>query len=107
MIDLRAARNDPDAFRAALARKGAAELFDELIAADRAVLDVQPQVEELRAKRKLKGKPTAEQLAELEQVKVELQRLEEELGASGGPPQGAARPRSEPAGRGHARRFHR
>ena len=82
MIDLRAARNDPDAVRAALARKGAAELFDELMSADRAVLDVQPQAEELRAKRKLKGKPTAEQLAELEQVKVELQRLEEELGAA-------------------------
>jgi seryl-tRNA synthetase len=82
VIDLRAARNDPDAFRAALARKGAAELFDELMAADRAVLAVQPQAEELRAKRKLKGKPTAEQLAELEQIKVELQRLEEELGAA-------------------------
>jgi seryl-tRNA synthetase len=82
VIDLRAARNDPDGIRAALARKGAAELFDELMAADRAVLDVQPQVEELRAKRKLKGKPTAEQLAGLEQVKVELQRLEEELGAA-------------------------
>jgi seryl-tRNA synthetase len=82
VIDLRAARSDPDAVRAALARKGAAELFDELLAADRAVLDVQPRAEELRAKRKLKGKPTAEQLAELEHVKVELQRLEEELGAA-------------------------
>ena len=79
MIDLRAARNEPDRFRAALARKGAAEAFDDLMAADRAVLDVQPRVEELRAKRKLKGKPTPEQLQELEQVKTELQRLEEEL----------------------------
>ena len=79
MIDLRAARSDPEGFRAALARKGAAELFDELLAADRAVLDVQPRVEELRAKRKLKGKPTPEQLAELEQVKVELQQIEEDL----------------------------
>ena len=34
MIDLRAARHDPDAFRAALARRGAAEAFDELLAAD-------------------------------------------------------------------------
>ena len=55
MIDLRAARNDPERFRAALARKGGAELFDELLAADRAVLDVQPRVEDLRARRKLKG----------------------------------------------------
>src|SRR6476661_7464117 len=82
MIDLRAARQDPDAFRAALARKGAAKAFDELLAADRAVLDVQPRVETLRAKRKLKGKPTPEQLQELEQVKVELQQLETELAAA-------------------------
>jgi seryl-tRNA synthetase len=82
VIDLRAARADPDAYRAALARKGAAELFDELMAADRSVLDVQPRVEELRAKRKLKGKPTPEQLAELEQVKVELQQLEDKLAAA-------------------------
>jgi seryl-tRNA synthetase len=82
VIDLRAARNDAETVRAALARKGAAELFDELLAADRAVLDLQPRVEELRSKRKLKGKPTPEQLEELERVKVELQGLEEELSAA-------------------------
>src|ERR687887_429347 len=55
MIDLRAARNDPDAFRAALARKGAADLFDELLEADRAVRDVQPleqQLNEAEVRRK-------------------------------------------------------
>ena len=82
MIDLKAARAAPDEMRAALARKGAGELFDELLAADAAVLEVQPRVEELRARRKLKGKPTPEQLAELEQVKTELQKLEEELTAA-------------------------
>ena len=82
MIDLRAARSDPDELRRRLARKGAAELFDELLEADRAVLAVQPRVEDLRAKRKLKGKPTPEQLAELELVKVELQALEDELAAA-------------------------
>ena len=79
MIDLRAARAAPDEMRAALARKGAGELFDELLAADRAVLEVQPQVEELRAARKVKGKPTPEQLVELERLKGELQGLEEQL----------------------------
>ena len=44
MIDLRAARAAPEEMREALARKGAGELFDELLAADRAVLEVQPQV---------------------------------------------------------------
>ena len=34
MIDLKAARHDPDGYRAALARKGAAEAFDALLEAD-------------------------------------------------------------------------
>jgi seryl-tRNA synthetase len=79
MIDLRAARENPEDFRKALARKGAAELFDELLAADVAVRDVQPRVEELRAKRKVKGKPSPEQLAELERIKDELQALQAQL----------------------------
>ena len=84
MIDLRAARNDPDTFRAALARKGAADVFDELLDADRAVREIQPRVEELRAARKVKGKPTPEQLKELEGVKEELQQLEQQLAAAEG-----------------------
>jgi seryl-tRNA synthetase len=82
MIDLREARERPDELRAALARKGAAEVFDELLAADAAVREVQPRVEELRASRKMKGKPTPEQLTELERVKQELQGLEEQLSAA-------------------------
>ena len=34
MIDLRAARADPERLRAAVARKGAAAAFDELLEAD-------------------------------------------------------------------------
>jgi seryl-tRNA synthetase len=82
MIDLRAARSDPDAFRAALARKGAADVFEELLAADQAVRELQPRAEELRAARKVKGKPTPEQLQELERVKGELQGLEQKLAAA-------------------------
>ena len=84
MIDLRAARDDPNTFRTALARKGAAEVFDELLAADQAVREIQPRVEELRAARKVKGKPTPEQLAELERIKGELQALEQQLAATEG-----------------------
>ena len=80
MIDLKAARAAPEEMRAALARKGAGEIFDELLAADQAVLEVQPRVEELRAARKIKGKPTPEQLTELERLKTELQGLEQQLG---------------------------
>jgi seryl-tRNA synthetase len=80
VIDLKAARAAPEEMRAALARKGAGEIFDELLAADQAVLEVQPRVEELRAARKIKGKPTPEQLTELERLKAELQGLEQQLG---------------------------
>jgi seryl-tRNA synthetase len=79
MIDLRAARADPEGFRAALARKGAAELFDELLEADARWRELVPQVDELRGRQKLQGKPTTEQVEELKQVKEDLRRLEAEL----------------------------
>ena len=82
MIDLRAARSDPEAWRAALARKGAAEAFDELLAADERWRALVPRVDELRSKTKLKGKPTPEQLEELQAVKEELRAVEEELAAA-------------------------
>jgi seryl-tRNA synthetase len=79
VIDLRAARADPERYRAALVRKGAAEVFDELLEADVRKRELQTQVEELRARTKLKGKPTPEQLEELKAVKERLQPLEAEL----------------------------
>jgi seryl-tRNA synthetase len=79
MIDLRAARHDPDAYRIALARKGAAAIFDELLAADEARRAVQQQVEDLRARTKLKGKPTPEQLEEMKAIKEQQQPLEAEF----------------------------
>ena len=82
MIDLRAARADPDGFRAAVARKGGAEAFDELLAADESWRELVPQVDELRSRQKLKGKPTPEQVEELKQVKEDLRRLEDELSAA-------------------------
>src|SRR5207247_9105841 len=82
VIDLRAARQDPEAFRTTLMRKGAGDVFDELMTADRAVLEVQPRVEDLRAKRKLKGKPSPEQLQALARAKAELQQLEVRLAAA-------------------------
>jgi seryl-tRNA synthetase len=82
MIDLRAARNDPDGYRTALARKGGAELFDELLAADERWRALQQQVDDLRARTKLKGKPTPEQLEELTAIKEQLQPLQGELDAA-------------------------
>jgi len=82
MIDARAARSDPDRWRAALARKGAAEAFDAWLAADERWRALVPQVDELRGRTKPKGKPTPEQLEELRGAKDELQQLEEELAAA-------------------------
>ena len=82
MIDLKAARNDPEAYRAALARKGAADGFDALLAADERWRTLVPRIDELRGKTKLKGKPSPEQLAELQRVKEELRAAEEEYAAA-------------------------
>ncbi len=84
MIDLRAARNDPDGFRTAVARKGAAEAeaFDALLAADERWRGLVPRADELRGRLKLKGKPSVEELEELNRVKEELRAVEEELAAA-------------------------
>jgi len=79
MIDLKAARNDPDRWRAALARKGAGEAFDALLAADERWRSLVPRVDELRGRTKPKGKPTPAELAELQAAKEELRAAEEEL----------------------------
>jgi seryl-tRNA synthetase len=82
LIDLRAARSDPERYRAEIARKGGAEAFDELLEADARWRELVPQVDELRGRQKLKGKPTPEQVEELKQVKEDLRRLEEELSSA-------------------------
>src|SRR5438034_6616560 len=82
MIDLRAARADPEHFRAALARKGPVDAFDALLEHDRRRRDLVPKVDELRAKQNIKGKPTPEQIAELSAVKTKLRAAEDELVAA-------------------------
>jgi seryl-tRNA synthetase len=81
MIDVKAARNDPERWRAALARKGAAEDFDALMEVDAAWRTANTRVDELRARRKpaSKGKPTPEELEQLNRVKAELKQAEERL----------------------------
>jgi seryl-tRNA synthetase len=82
MIDLRAARESPDAMRAALARRGAGDAFDTLLAADERWRALVPQVDELRAQQKIDGKPTPEQLEQLKRIKEQLRTLEDELAAA-------------------------
>jgi len=82
LIDLKVARADPDLLRPGIARKGGGDAFDELLRADERWRGLVPQVDELRGRQKLKGKPTPEQVEELKTVKEDLRRLEEELSSA-------------------------
>jgi seryl-tRNA synthetase len=80
MIDLKAARADPDPVRAALHRKSAAEAFDALLAADVRWRELQARRDELRARQKALGKPSSsKEVDEARELKASLQQLEVEL----------------------------
>ncbi|MDA8322300.1 MAG: serine--tRNA ligase [Actinomycetota bacterium] len=81
MIDLRAARQDPDGYRAALARRGAAEDFDALLAADASWREHTEHAESLRAeqKRASKGKPSPEELVRLKDLSAKIEVAAAEL----------------------------
>jgi seryl-tRNA synthetase len=80
MIDLKAARAEPDLFREALARKGAAEAFDELLTADARWRDLQTRVDDLRSQQKTLGKPSSpDEIEQARGLKAELQQLAAEL----------------------------
>ena len=80
MIDLRLARSQPDIFRAALARKGAAHAFDALLAAHEAWTQATARREEVRAEQKRLGKPSSEEdVARARAIKAQLQELDDDL----------------------------
>jgi seryl-tRNA synthetase len=75
VIDLRAARQEADRYRSALARRGAAEDFDALLAADRRWRELTERAEKLRAQQKRASRgtpPSPEEIAELRQLRKEL-----------------------------------
>jgi seryl-tRNA synthetase len=84
VIDLRAARQEPERYRAALARRGAEREFDALLEADRVWRAQTERAETLRAqqKRSSKGAPTADEIEALKRLKAELGEAEEELAAA-------------------------
>jgi seryl-tRNA synthetase len=83
MIDLRAARADPDAYGAALARRGAADELDALLAADERWREASTRRDDVRARQKALGKPSSEEeIATARSLKAELQALDEELAAA-------------------------
>jgi seryl-tRNA synthetase len=91
VIDLKAARQEPDRYRDALARRGAAADFDALLAADASWRSDTERAEALRAaqKRLSKGRPPGP--AQIE----ELRQLKEELAAAEAAQAAAAREREE------------
>jgi len=60
MLDLKQIRRDPDAVRAALARRGAADAIDELLEADRGWREQNTRFEELKAEQNAVGKEIGE-----------------------------------------------
>jgi seryl-tRNA synthetase len=75
VIDLKAARQEPGRYRAALARRGAAADFDALLAADATWRELTERAEVLRAEQKKAsraGPPSDEQRAELRRLADEL-----------------------------------
>ena len=81
VIDLRAARQEPDRYRTALARRGAAADFDALLAADARWRELTERAESLRAQQRKSsrgGPPGPEQLAELRRLAGELAKAQAE-----------------------------
>ena len=96
MLDLKLIRSDPERVKAALARRGAAERVDELLALDARRRELLPQIEGAQAERKTlskqvgeakqRGEEAAEQVlavqglkGKIESGKAELETVEAEL----------------------------
>jgi seryl-tRNA synthetase len=89
MLDLKRIRSEPEAARAALARRGAADALDELLELDARRRELLPKVEEGRARRnavsdeiaaaKRSGEDAEARIAEMRELGGEIKRLEAEL----------------------------
>ena len=60
MLDLKAIRSEPERFKQALARRGAAEQVDELLALDARRRELLPEIESAQAERKTLSKQIGE-----------------------------------------------
>jgi seryl-tRNA synthetase len=84
VIDLKTARQEPERYRIALARRGAAEDFDALLKADTRWRALTEQASNLRAQQRKSSKapPMSDDIEDLKQLKADLARAEEELAAA-------------------------
>jgi len=84
MLDLKAIRSEPERFKAALSRRGAAEQVDELVALDARRRQLLPEVENAQAERKTLSKQIGERKqageeAEAERLMATVQGLKETI----------------------------
>jgi seryl-tRNA synthetase len=89
LLDLKAIREDPEAARAALARRGAADSLDELLRLDARRRELLPEIEEGRARQnkaseaiaaaKRGGGDAAAELAEMRELAPRIKQLEADL----------------------------
>ncbi len=89
MLDLKRIRSEPEAARAALARRGAGDALDELLALDVRRRELLPRVEDGRARRnavsgeiaaaKRSGEDAEARIAEMRELGAEIKQLEAEL----------------------------
>jgi seryl-tRNA synthetase len=89
VLDLKLLRREPDEVRAALARRGAADAVDQLLALDARRREILPQLEGLRAQRneaseaigqaKRSGENADEAIAQMREVGGQIKQLEGEL----------------------------
>lgn len=89
MLDFKLIRSEPERVKAALARRGAAESFDELLALDERRRTLLPEIEGARSRRKQAseqigaakkaGEDAEQAIAEVRDLKVGLERMEAEL----------------------------
>jgi seryl-tRNA synthetase len=82
MLDLKAIRSDPERVKAALARRGAAEQVDQLLALDARRRELLPEVENAQAERKTLSKQIGERKQageDAEQLMATVQGLKERV----------------------------
>jgi seryl-tRNA synthetase len=89
MLDLKAIRSDPERIKTALARRGAAEQVDEVLALDARRRQLLPEVENAQAERKTLSKQIGERKqagedAEAEQLMATVQGLKERIESAKG-----------------------
>ena len=82
MIDLKAARQDPEGYRAALARRAAADDFDALMATDARWRSLTERAEALRAAQRVssRGRPSPAEIDQLRTLRDELAEAQADLG---------------------------